>query len=141
MTTLHAVLPIPVRRKGTAISIPPTVLQVEAPVERAVRTTCTSIDPNGVLNDDELELNALIYEAQLNAESNRMTRAERACTEPVILDIKTVPPKERMRSITFGSESELVFIRDEVARRTLCETIRMSKDFDGNRSGQSTTKN
>lgn len=118
------------------LQVLPKLLQVEAPVEIVLRGQ--DIEH---MNDDIL-VNANIYEAQVNAESNRIAfQSKNGSSDVGSEDEKvTVAPSERIRSITFGSERELEYISDDHSVNPAVETIRQSKDYDGNRSMRSALK-
>ncbi len=93
--------------------------------------------------NDDFQVNANIYEAQINAENNRLMglQCEQPCSDMHCEHDKTdSSSNERMRSITFGSERELEYSTKDKSNNARTETIRMSKDFDGNRSGKSALK-
>ena len=128
------VLPIEARRSSSRILVP--VLDSEPPVEANPPRFIESPTQQASLKESEIERK--INDAVLNAEINR-----RQSTDSSVFPSSSSDEDEgktrRRRSVTFGNESDVEYDAEDGAHQ-FKTTVRLSKEFDGNRSGRRSGK-
>jgi hypothetical protein len=128
------VLPIEARRSSSRIFVP--VLDTEGPVEANSPRFIESPTQQSSLKESEIERK--INDAVLNAEINR-----RRSTDSIVFPTSSSDEDEgktrRRRSVTFGNESDVEY-DEEGGTQQFKTIVRLSKEFDGNRSGRRSGK-
>ena len=130
-------LPIESRQSRSFLYVP--TLEVDQPVEAGAQVDNKETSPGLQSESKEQEIDSRINKASLNAEFNR-----RMSSDFLQRDDPTPPlieEADRGRiSVKFGNESDLEYDAHASPNSEYRKTVRLSKEFDGNRSGRKSSK-
>ena len=131
-------LPIESRKSCSVLLVPS--LDVDQPVEAVSAELKTITSPVSKNESKEAEIDNRINRASFNAEYNRRMSSDKIQRE----ETTPSPPGrgfDRDRAIVqFGNESDLEYDADGSPNGEFKRTVRISKEFDGNRSGRKSLK-
>ena len=130
-------LQIPVQSRQIQVPQIPRIEDLEPSVKSPLIRSPSGFSPTDA---SEIEVNKNISRACFNAEMNRKMSHEYSSKGDTDLVCCDIPARPRKSSVTFGNESEIGYESNSSPGQTKTIT-RHSKEFDGNRSGRTSSRN